>query len=138
MIRWLLAVVLLAACQHQPTFPELVTAANNRWYAAICRWPRYDDIQYVPSIPVCGVPGSAWWGCYDNGLVRISQVVPATDLLQVITHEMGHSISPNKHAKDNTGVMSAYVRQATHNITAADIALLCEEYECPCKNPEAP
>lgn len=59
-------------------------------------------------------------------------------MLQVLTHEMGHSLHPNAHVADDAGIMSAYVSHAKTVITTADIQMICEEYDCPCRNPEAP
>lgn len=138
MRQWLLAGLLLAACRS-PTFPELVTAANHRWEQAVCRTPRYKVLQYVSSIGYCGKKGD-WWGCYDSstGVLQVSRKTDPDRLLQTITHEMGHAIANGKHVAPNTGIMAPYVYQATPNITAADIELLCEDYECPCRNPEVP
>lgn len=135
---WLLA-GMLAAC-HSPSFPELVTAANKRWEVAICRTPRYTDIQYVDSITTCATPGS-YLGCYTLGsaVIQVSKKTKPEHLLWVITHEMGHSLAASAaHVPPNKGIMSPGRAHSTPNITAADIELLCEDYECPCRNPEAP
>lgn len=137
--------VLLFGCAAQPSFVQLVQTARHRWEVAVCRTPRYDSLEVVPIIAGCPGPppfGDYWYGCYypSTETLLISKKVPGAEgvLLQVITHEMGHSIHPGKHIEDNAGIMSPYISKSRPTITEADIDMICEEYDCPCRNPEKP
>lgn len=140
-----LAALLLLACSREPNFTEIATAASLRWEKAICLRSPPDSIAYVPLLPSCNgevrIPG--WYGCYTRSehMVEVSWRVPKSLLLQVLTHELGHSLAKAStggavHVPDHKGIMAAYTSDAVDHITATDIALICKEQFCPCQNPE--
>lgn len=137
-----LAGFFLLACTRQPSFGELVTAASSRWEKAVCRTPQYSVMAYTPTILFCGgVPNENYWGCYTiaSGAIEVSQKVPREKLLWVITHEMGHALRGfGGHVPSKKGLMAETSGTATPHITDEDIALVCEEIDCPCRNPEKP
>lgn len=140
--REILYAVLLTGCLHEQSFLEQVHAASDRWEHAICRAPRYALVSLLPSIDVCSGVKNNFYGCYDRSTatIQISMKIPNTPGLryQVITHEMGHSLGPSHHLGDWQGLMSPYSDSALHVLTNEDLDLICKEYECPCRNPEAP
>jgi hypothetical protein len=91
---------------------------------------------------VCGEKIPNAWGCYTTAeyLVEISESTPPEYLLQVITHEMGHSMVPHKeggnHLFFEQGIMMPHPEHSLGKITDADIDFICKEYDCPCRNPE--
>ncbi len=145
MFRKILLALLFTGCVLEPSFAEQVSWAKARWELATCRSPRYYTLSVVDHIENCPGPaplGFQWYGCYEpsSGALSISREIPHESglLLKVLTHEMGHSIHPGVHADPGVGIMSARMSQATPTITEADIELICEEYDCPCRRPEIP
>lgn len=135
---WSLSVLLLFSCADTNRFDLLVDQARLRWEKAICRTPRYRTLEIVRSIPSCQNSTKAW-GCYDyvSGELLVSRTTPKDQRLKVLTHEMGHSISPGHgHLETRTGIMYLYADTVPDVITSDDIDFICKEYDCPCRNPE--
>lgn len=136
-----IALSLTFSCAAEPSFRHLVYSAEMRWYSAVCRVPRYRTIIIVPVIERCGkLDTDDIWGCYypTSGQITLSAKIPRDKLLQVLTHEMGHSLAPGSHVPRDKGIMAPEVRRALPYITQADIDMVCEEYDCPCQRPEKP
>jgi hypothetical protein len=136
----LLTLLLSCAAEAPKHAPSIVTIAEQRWYRAICRWPRYDAIKIVPAPLVCNSIEDAA-GCHGHGLIRIADDLAPEVVPTVLLHEMGHSLAPYAdpaHLPAHKGVMSASIASGTKYITAHDIAWVCKEYDCPCNNPEIP
>lgn len=133
------AVVLLFACSSANQFDLLVDRATLRWETAVCRTPPYGKIDLVDRIPECRGSINVW-GCYYgiSGHIEISRQTPLDQQYKVLTHEMGHAFRPGSHLETSTGLMYRYPNQVPDRITADDIAYICKERNCPCRNPEKP
>lgn len=134
---WSLSLLLLFSCADTNSFDLLVDQARLRWARAVCLEPKYSEVELVRTISECGNSTYAW-GCYGSvtGLLRVSRSTPLDQRLKVLTHEMGHSLRPGSHLETPTGLMFQHPDQVPNRITADDIAYICKEYDCPCRNPE--
>lgn len=142
MYREMLVALLFTGCVHEQSFLEQVAMARVRWEHATCRTPKYRLVSLLPRISECGPAKDNFSGCYDrhSGTIEISKKIALVPGLryQVITHEMGHSLGPSTHVPDDTGLMSPYTDHSLPTITEADLDLICQEIDCPCRNPESP
>ena len=142
MASWKILVwVTLALCACGPqTFQHTVRRAEQRWENAICRSPRYTSIIVEPKLTYCRGRKGDYYGCYEaDSTIRVSADIPPEKLESLLVHEMGHSLAPFAgHTGPKQGIMAAGASLWLDRITSSDIALLCKEYECPCRRPEKP